>query len=72
MRLKQHREAEESAVLEWVEEHIPAAELQQQSPGSLSFSIAQEVNISKLIIALTFAIILAELFSKCLCLHEGW
>ncbi len=54
MRLKQHREAEESAVLEWVEQHVPAAELQQQSPGSLSFIIAQEVKICTLISALTF------------------
>lgn len=43
IRLKQLGEAEESAVLQWVEHAAPGAELQQTSPGDLSFSIAQEV-----------------------------
>ena len=43
IRLKQPSEAEESAVLQWVEHTAPGAELQQKSPGVLSFSIAQEV-----------------------------
>ena len=43
IRLKQPGEAEEAAVLQWVEHAAPGAELQQKTPGNLSFSIAQEV-----------------------------
>ena len=43
IRLKQAGEAEEAAVLQWVEHAAPGAEVQQRSPGNLSFSIAQEV-----------------------------
>ena len=43
IRLKQPGEAEESALQQWVEQAAPGAELQQKTPGNLSFSIAQEV-----------------------------
>ena len=46
IRLEGTGEAQESAVLQWVEEHVPGAELQQKSPGSLSFSVAQEVRLA--------------------------
>ena len=29
-------------MLRWVEEHVPGAELQQKSPGNISFSVAQQ------------------------------
>ena len=31
-------------MLRWVEEHVPGADLQQKSPGNISFSIAQQVS----------------------------
>ena len=43
VRLRHHGQAEESRALCWVEEHVPGAELQQKSPGNISFSIAQQV-----------------------------
>ncbi len=43
IRIKRPGAAEESAVLQWVEQATPGAELQQKTPGNLSFSIAQEV-----------------------------
>ena len=44
VRLRHHGQAEESRALRWVEEHMPGAELQQKSPGKISFSIAQQVS----------------------------
>ena len=31
-------------MLRWVEDYVPGAELQQRSPGNISFSIAQQVS----------------------------
>lgn len=46
LRLGEHGEAEESRVPQWVEQHVPGAELQQSSPGNISFSIAQQVTFT--------------------------
>ena len=50
--LRQLGEVEESRVQEWVEHHVPGAELQHRTPGNMSFSIAQQVSSRRSIVTL--------------------
>lgn len=50
--LRQLGEVEESRVQEWVERHVPGAELQHRTPGNMSFSIAQQVSLRRSIVTL--------------------